>query len=112
GRAEDAPGIATRSATAIKGFTTLLGGLRELQEDGAGIGDLLEAVLERTGYVSELQASRDPQDETRLENLAELVGVAREFDATREATGEVVSLDDFLEQVSLVADADEIPDDA
>ncbi|WP_068253425.1 DNA helicase PcrA [Janibacter corallicola] len=112
GRAEDAPGIATRSATAIKGFTTLLEGLRELQEDGAGIGDLLEAVLERTGYVSELQASRDPQDETRLENLAELVGVAREFDATREATGEVVSLDDFLEQVSLVADADEIPDDA
>lgn len=62
--------------------------------------------------MTELQASRDPQDETRLENLAELIGVAREFDATREATGEVLSLDDFLEQVSLVADADEIPDDS
>lgn len=111
GRVEDAPGIATRSVKAVKGFTGLLEDLRELHDDGAGIGDLLAAVLERTGYVAELQASRDPQDETRLENLTELVGVAREFDATREATGEVISLDDFLEQVSLVADADEIPDD-
>ena len=111
GRVEDAPGIATRSVTAVRGFTALLEGLGALQEEGAGIGDLLEAVLDRTGYVAELQASRDPQDETRLENLQELVGVAREFDATREETGEVISLDDFLEQVSLVADADEIPDD-
>ncbi|HIZ97238.1 MAG TPA: DNA helicase PcrA [Candidatus Janibacter merdipullorum] len=111
GRVEDAPGIATRSVKAVQGFTTLLEGLREQYEGEGGIGDLLQAVLDRTGYVSELQASRDPQDETRLENLAELVGVAREFDATREATGEVASLDDFLEQVSLVADADEIPDD-
>ncbi|WEV79733.1 DNA helicase PcrA [Janibacter cremeus] len=111
GRAEDAPGIATRSVKSIAGFTSLLEGLREQHESEGGIGDLLESVLERTGYVAELQASRDPQDETRLENLAELIGVAREFDATREATGEVVSLDDFLEQVSLVADADEIPDE-
>ncbi|WP_435199917.1 DNA helicase PcrA [Janibacter sp. GS2] len=111
GRVDDAPGIATRSATAVRGFTTLLEGLREQHESEGGIGDLLEAVLERTGYVAELQASRDPQDETRLENLAELVGVAREFDATREATGEVLSLDDFLEQVSLVADADDIPEE-
>ena len=111
GRVEDAPGIATRSVTAVRGFTTLLEGLRELYEGDGGIGDLLEAVLDRTGYVAELRASRDPQDETRLENLAELLGVAREFDATREATGEVISLDDFLEQVSLVADADEIPEE-
>lgn len=111
GRVEDAPGIATRSVKAVQGFTSLLEGLREQHEGEGGIGDLLEAVLDRTGYVAELQASRDPQDETRLENLAELIGVAREFDATREATGEVLSLDDFLEQVSLVADADEIPDD-
>lgn len=111
GRVDDAPGIATRSAKAVRGFTALLEGLREQHEGEGGIGDLLEAVLERSGYVAELQASRDPQDETRLENLAELVGVAREFDATREETGEVISLDDFLEQVSLVADADEIPED-
>ena len=111
GRPQDAPAIATRSVTAIRGFTSLLEGLCELRDDGAGIGDLLEAVLERSGYLAELRDSRDPQDETRVENLAELVAVAREFDAARAETGEVVSLDDFLEQVSLVADADEIPDE-
>ena len=72
--------------------------------------DLLEAVLDRSGYLAELRASHDPQDETRVENLAELVAVAREFDEARRETGEVVSLEDFLERVSLVADADEIPD--
>ena len=110
GRPEDAPGLVTRSVTAIRGFTSLLEGLQRVREEGEGVGDLLTAVLERSGYVEELRQSRDPQDETRLENLAELVAVAREFDATRVATGEEISLDDFLEQVSLVADADEIPD--
>jgi DNA helicase-2/ATP-dependent DNA helicase PcrA len=63
-------------------------------------------VVEQTGYLAELRASHDPQDETRLENLAELVAVGREFDES-EPQG---SLEDFLERVSLVADADEIPD--
>ena len=71
---------------------------------------LLEAVVEKTGYLAELRASHDPQDETRIENLAELVAVAREFDENRAETGEVATLEDFLEQVSLVADADQIPD--
>jgi DNA helicase II / ATP-dependent DNA helicase PcrA len=56
--------------------------------------------------VTELQASTDLQDESRIENLNELVSVAREFDA-RQAGG---TLTEFLEQVSLVADADQIPD--
>ena len=51
--------------------------------------DLLEAVLDRSGYLAELRASHDPQDETRVENLAELVAVAREFDDARRETGEV-----------------------
>ena len=111
GRPEDAPGIATRSVTAIKGFTTLLESLGHVRDDeDAGVADLLEAVLERSGYVAELRESRDPQDETRVENLAELVAVAQEFDEARRETGEVIALEDFLEQVSLVADADEIPD--
>jgi len=111
GRPEDAPAIATRSVTAIKGFTTLLEELREVAErDDTGVGDLLEAIVEKTGYLAELRASHDPQDETRVENLAELVAVAREFDENRAETGEVATLEDFLEQVSLVADADEIPD--
>jgi DNA helicase-2/ATP-dependent DNA helicase PcrA len=111
GRPEDAPGIATRSVAAIKAFTRLLEALREIHErEGSGVGELLEAVLDKSGYLAELRASHDPQDETRIENLAELVAVAQEFDETRAETGEVISLEDFLEQVSLVADADEIPD--
>jgi DNA helicase-2/ATP-dependent DNA helicase PcrA len=106
GRPQDAPGIATRSVAAITAFTSLLEALRTVHEGGSGVGDLLEAVVEQTGYLAELLASQDPQDETRVENLAELVAVGREFDES-EPQG---SLEDFLERVSLVADADEIPD--
>jgi len=63
-------------------------------------------VLDRTGYLAELQASADPQDEGRVENLEELVAVAREFEEGRPGG----TLGDFLEQVALVADADEVPD--
>src|SRR4029453_11376257 len=66
-----------------------------------GPGPLLEAVLDRTGYVAELQAEHSVEAEGRLENLAELVGHAREID----------SVDEFLEQVSLVADTDDLDDD-
>jgi len=106
GRPQDAPGIATRSVAAIMAFTSLLEALRTVHEGGSGVGDLLEAVVEQTGYLAELRASQDPQDETRVENLAELVAVGREFDES-EPGGSLV---DFLERVSLVADADEIPD--
>jgi DNA helicase-2/ATP-dependent DNA helicase PcrA len=110
GRAGDAPGIASRSVVAITAFTDLLESLRVVYEGGSGVAGLLEAVVERSGYLNELRMSADPQDETRVENLAELVEVAREFDEARAETGEVASLEDFLEQVSLVADADQIPD--
>jgi DNA helicase II / ATP-dependent DNA helicase PcrA len=106
GRPQDAPGIATRSVAAITVFTSLLEALRTVHEGGSGVGDLLEAVVEQTGYLAELRASQDPQDETRVENLAELVAVGREFDESEPAG----SLEAFLERVSLVADADEIPD--
>jgi DNA helicase-2/ATP-dependent DNA helicase PcrA len=67
---------------------------------------VLEAVLEQSGYLAELRDSDDPQDESRVENLAELVAVASEFeDAEPRGT-----LTDFLERVSLVADTDQIPD--
>ncbi len=107
-RAEEAPGIATRSLACVQQFTGLLESLRTLVEAGAGPAVVLEAVLEQTGYLAELRASHDPQDESRVENLAELVAVAQEYD-TANPQG---SLSDFLEQVSLVADADEVPDEA
>jgi DNA helicase II / ATP-dependent DNA helicase PcrA len=70
------------------------------------VGELAEAVLDRTGYIEALESSSDLQDVSRIENLKELVSVAREFDSSHEAG----TLAEFLEQVSLVADADEIPD--
>ncbi|TDV41371.1 DNA helicase PcrA [Actinophytocola oryzae] len=115
-----------RSRNAIAGFVELLDDLRGLVTDGHEVGDILEAVLERTGYRAELEASDDPQDATRVDNLTELVTVAREFavepvavpdddtqDAQQDGDGlvEPGSLAAFLERVSLVADADQIPDE-
>ena len=91
------------------------------------LGELISRVLDATGYRAELEASNDPQDGARLDNLNELVSVAREFSS--EAANQVAyaemdggefeaedgepepgSLQAFLEKVSLVADADQIPD--
>ncbi|MEU4668915.1 DNA helicase PcrA [Amycolatopsis sp. NPDC023774] len=112
-----------RSAKAITGFVSLLDDLGELAASGSEVHDLLEAVLERTGYRAELEESDDPQDASRVENLTELVTVAREFaeftaEVQQDENAELVlddgvpapgSLAAFLERVSLVADADSIP---
>jgi DNA helicase-2/ATP-dependent DNA helicase PcrA len=105
-RPADIPDLAARSARAIEAFNELIGGLRESAQAGSPVGDLADAVLDRSGYLAELQASTDLQDESRIENLRELVSVAREYDS-RSPDG---TLADFLEQVALVADADQIPD--
>ncbi|MGH3224690.1 MAG: DNA helicase PcrA, partial [Streptosporangiaceae bacterium] len=109
-RALDTPakvhGLAARSAAAIEGFNALIGGLRELA-DTVPVAALAEAILDRTGYVESLESSSDLQDVGRVENLEELVSVAREFDGSR---GDEGTLAEFLEQVSLVADADQIPE--
>ncbi|MGW1166655.1 DNA helicase PcrA [Streptomyces sp. NPDC001153] len=109
-RVDEAYGMAARSTNAVKRFNTLMEDLRTIVESGAGPATVLEAVLERTGYLAELQASTDPQDETRIENLQELAAVALEFEQER-GEGEATSLADFLEQVALVADSDQIPDE-
>ena len=107
-RPDDVPGLPARSAKAITGFNELISELRQAAESGTPVGDIAEAVLDRTGYIAELEASSDLQDAGRAENLTELISVAREFDARNEVGG----LAAFLEQVSLVADADEIPEGA
>ncbi|MET3920164.1 DNA helicase-2/ATP-dependent DNA helicase PcrA [Arthrobacter sp. UYEF20] len=104
-RADEAPGMATRSVNAVQGFVKLLDDLAEVAS-GSGAAAALEAVLEQTGYLAGLRSSTDPQDESRVENLAELVAVVREY----ERDNPEGSLGAFLEQVSLVADADQIPD--
>ncbi|MFF3751142.1 ATP-dependent DNA helicase [Streptomyces sp. NPDC002018] len=82
-RVDEAYGMAARSANAVKRFNTLMEELSTVVESGAGPATVLEAVLERTGYLAELQASTDPQDETRIENLQELAAVALEFEQAR-----------------------------
>ncbi|MEV0035726.1 ATP-dependent DNA helicase [Streptomyces sp. NPDC050804] len=159
-RVDEAYGMAARSANAVKRFNTLMEELSTVVESGAGPATVLEAVFERTGYLAELQASTDPQDETRIENLQELAAVALEFEQARAqaagATGDGAgvgadagaaaagdagagaaagggaagaggagggaaaggtgagatgTLAEFLEQVALVADSDQIPDE-
>jgi DNA helicase-2/ATP-dependent DNA helicase PcrA len=110
-RADVIPGLAPRSLHAIQEFTALMTGLRGVAAGpDATPAAVLEAVLDQTGYLRELQASSDPQDESRVDNLQELISVAREFEEQRASLGESADLDAFLEQVSLVADADSVPD--
>ncbi|MEU1294019.1 DNA helicase PcrA [Streptomyces sp. NPDC005840] len=112
-RVDEAYGMAARSTNAVKRFNTLMEDLRTIVDSGAGPATVLEAILERTGYLAELQASTDPQDETRIENLQELAAVALEFEQeTGDAESETpAGLAAFLERVALVADSDQIPDE-
>jgi ATP-dependent DNA helicase UvrD/PcrA len=110
GRASQAPGISTRAVNAVNEFVALLDGVRELAGT-APPEDVLEAVLQRSGYLTELEESLDPQDAGRVENLQELVSVAREYTERAAALDEPATLAGFLEQVALVADADEVPGD-
>ncbi|WP_326592069.1 DNA helicase PcrA [Streptomyces brevispora] len=110
-RVDEAYGMAARSANAVKRFNTLMEELRTIVESGAGPAVVLEAVMERTGYLAELQASTDPQDETRIENLQELAAVALEFEQERGEEEGAGTLPEFLERVALVADSDQIPDE-
>ncbi|GAA4641398.1 DNA helicase PcrA [Gordonia humi] len=137
----------TRAVKQITGFVDLIEGLRsdylmsfgavggdeadsavaDATTEGADIGDLVDAIIDRSGYRAELEASNDPQDGARLDNINELVAVARDFSLeaaqasddvdleapvpTEEGEPEPGSLAAFLEKVSLVADADQVPDE-
>jgi DNA helicase-2/ATP-dependent DNA helicase PcrA len=110
-RADVVPGLAPRSLNAIQEFTAMLTTLRGVAAGpDATPAAVLEAVLDQTGLLRELQGSSDPQDESRVDNLRELVSVASEFEEQRAGLGESADLDAFLEQVSLIADADTVPD--
>ncbi|MBT0566547.1 UvrD-helicase domain-containing protein [Williamsia sp. CHRR-6] len=136
------PLLNTRAVKQISGFVELIEGLRndflvafgaadgpdadtaaaDAGQAAADIGDLVEAIASRSGYRDELEGSSDPQDGARLDNVNELISVAREFsveaasideaDRPDPADGEPEpgSLAAFLERVSLVADADQVPD--
>ncbi len=123
-RAEEAPGIAVRSLNQVRGFAALLAGYRQKVSKGVPADEILAGILKDSGYLEELTSSTDPQDESRVENLVELVSVAGEFVAAAHAVdvpedeSELAagapepddSLPAFLERIALVADSDQIPD--
>ncbi len=112
-RCSEATGLPARAAHSIQEFTSMVSALSVLVEAKTRPSVIVEAALEQSGLLKELADSTDPQDEVRVENLKELVAVSmeyeeREFEELNE--DEEISLAGFLEKVSLVADADEIPE--
>jgi ATP-dependent DNA helicase UvrD/PcrA len=103
----EVPGLGTAAVRAFERFMATMAFLRERLEQQVPIGDLVDAVLHETGYLDALEAERTIEAQGRIENLQELVEVAREFDASAEED----TLDLFLQQVALVADADSRRDD-
>ena len=112
-RCSEVSGLATRAAQSIQDFTSMMSALHVLVEAKTRPSVIVEAALEQSGLLKELADSTDPQDEVRVENLKELVAVSMEYeerDFEELVEDEEISLAGFLEKVSLVADADEIPE--
>lgn len=132
---DEMPGLTTRTVTLLKAFATLMDNHEKMVENSVPADQILESILDKSGYLGALQASPDPQDQTRLENLVELINVAGEFVASAQAIDieGLVSLEEedaaaaagspligapepddslsaFLERIALVADSDQIPD--
>ena len=102
-----------RATASLSSFVSLILALNVLVEARTKPSTILEAVLEQSGLLAELEESTDPQDESRVENLQELVAVSIEYEERPLEDlpeGSEISLAGFLEQVSLVADSDEIPE--
>jgi len=133
---EEVPGLGTAAIKALRRFMDTMAELRKLagtanddgtpereddelsleidaatgaSADGVPVGDLIEAVLSQTGYVEALEAEHTIEAQGRIENLEQLVEVGREFDATAEAENDTLEV--FLQEVALVADADARSDD-
>jgi DNA helicase-2/ATP-dependent DNA helicase PcrA len=105
--AEDPAAVPGLGAAAVKAFTRFMdtmAGLRERAAQDVPIADLLNAVLSETGYIDALEAERTFEAQGRLENLEALVDAAAEFDASAEPGQN--TLDVFLQEKALVADAD------
>ena len=112
-RSNEIGSVPARAALAISEFTSMVSALAVLVEAKTKPSVIVEAALEQSGLLKELADSTDPQDEVRVENLKELVAVSMEYEERPfEELGEdeEISLAGFLEKVSLVADADEIPE--
>ena len=98
-------GVAAAGTRAINGFRSTMETLLATATD-ADVSTLLEATLQRTGYLEALEAERTIEARGRLENLEELVGVAREYEQVTENGGQERSLSGFLQEISLYSDQD------
>ncbi|MFL5891853.1 MAG: 3'-5' exonuclease, partial [Solirubrobacterales bacterium] len=114
--AERIPALGPSAQRAVRRFADVMVSLRERADADNGsipVAELLQAVLDETGYLEALQAERTIEAEGRVENLEELVGVAQEFDANRAVEGysDVRPLEEFLAQISLYTDQDSMKTD-
>ena len=101
------PGLGTAAQKALGRFMSTMVRLRERMESAAPVGDLLDELLRETGYYDALAAERTIEAQGRIENLEELVRVAREYDAMAEQP----SVGEFLQQIALIADVDSLRDE-
>jgi DNA helicase II / ATP-dependent DNA helicase PcrA len=105
--AERVPALAAAARNAVGRFMETMHGLRERVEEGAAVADVLRETLEQTRYIEALEAERTIEAQGRLENLEELVGVAREYDTTSDEP----SIEEFLQQIALFSDQDNLRDE-
>jgi DNA helicase-2/ATP-dependent DNA helicase PcrA len=103
---EAVPALGSAAVKAVGRFMSVMERLAERVESAA-VGDLLQETLDETGYMDALRAERTIEADGRVENLEELVRVAREYDASAEEP----SVEEFLQQVALFADQDGLQDD-
>jgi ATP-dependent DNA helicase UvrD/PcrA len=109
---EQVPGLGAAAVKSVGRFMSVMQRLGERVES-AGVGDLVQELLEETGYLDALRAERTIEAEGRLENLEELVSVGREYDAVGAAddSGAEHSVTEFLQQVALFSEQDALSDD-
>jgi DNA helicase-2/ATP-dependent DNA helicase PcrA len=103
------PGLAAAAVKSVDRFMSVMTRLRERAEGGAPVGELLHETLEEVGYTEALHAERTIEAGGRIENLEELVGVAREYDATAGEDGG--SVEEFLQGIALFSEQDKLQDD-
>jgi DNA helicase II / ATP-dependent DNA helicase PcrA len=103
---EEIPGLGAAAVKALARFMSIMERLQERLET-ASVGDLLRETLHESGYLGALEAERTIEAQGRIENLEELVGVAREYDSAAEEP----SLEEFLQQIALFSDQDSLRDD-
>src|SRR5436305_3831848 len=103
---QNVPGLGSAAVKAVDRFMSIMERLRE-RADTASVGELLDETLSESGYREALEAERTIEAQGRLENLQELVGVAREYDSVAEEP----ALEEFLQQIALFADQDALRDD-